>query len=52
MTAALSVLAEAAGIPRAVARLLVGTHVQEDALLVAAFTILAEEPTLGHAIVI
>ena len=52
VSAALSVLAEAARVPRAVARFLVGAYVEEDALLVAALAEIGKIPALRHAIVV
>ena len=50
--AAIAVLAEAARKPRAIARLLVGLHVEEDALLVAALAKLLKVPALRHPLVV
>ena len=52
VSAALPMLAEAPCIPRAVARLLVGPYMKEDALLVPAFAKRAKVEALGHAVMI
>ena len=50
--AALPMLAKASRVPRAVGLILVTSHVQEDALFVAALAKLAKVPALWHAVVV
>ena len=52
VTAPLPVLAKAARVPRAVARFLVRSHVEEDALLIAAFAEIGKIPAFWHPIMI
>jgi hypothetical protein len=52
VAAAWAVLAEATRIPWALINLLVGLHVLEEALLVAALAELRKVPAVGHSIVV